>query len=75
MPTLMGVPVQLPQIGTAYAGTAGGVVATIQIGGAVSVPSYILVPIAGENFNFLFGLGGICLLISSFLMIFLKRIK
>lgn len=75
VPTLMGVPVQLPQIGTAYAGTAGGVVATIQIGGAVLVPSYILVPIAGENFNFLFGLGGICLLISSFLMIFLKRIK
>ena len=60
-PLLMSMPVQDPRIGTRYGGTAGGFVATIQLGGSVIIPSYILAPIATRadgscNFALYFGL-------------------
>jgi NNP family nitrate/nitrite transporter-like MFS transporter len=48
-PLLMSIPVKLKEIGTKYAGTAGGVAGTIQLAGSVVVPTYILKPIAGDN--------------------------
>lgn len=51
--------VLLPEIGPVYAGTAGGVGATLQLFGAVVIPSYILVPILGANYPVLYGVSGI----------------
>lgn len=53
-PLLMSIPVKLKEIGTKYAGTAGGVVGTIQLAGSVIVPTYVLKPIAGDNNTVLF---------------------
>lgn len=75
IPNLMGLPVQLPQIGPLYAGTAGGVVGTIQIFGAILIPSHVIAPIAGGNFHTLFFLGGVCMLFTCLLTIMIKNIK
>jgi NNP family nitrate/nitrite transporter-like MFS transporter len=58
--------VLLPEIGPVYAGTAGGVGATLQLFGAVVIPSYILAPILGTNYSMLYGIAGIlCLVIAA----------
>jgi NNP family nitrate/nitrite transporter-like MFS transporter len=62
-PLIMSIPIQLPEIGPTYAGTAGGVVATIQLVGSVVIPTYIITPISGSNYSLLFGLCGIVLLL------------
>lgn len=57
--------VLLPEIGPVYAGTAGGVGATLQLLGAVAIPSYILAPILGTNYSALYGIAGIlCLVVA-----------
>ena len=60
-PLLMSMPVQDRRIGTRYGGTAGGFVATVQLGGSVVIPSYIIAPIATRadgscNYALYFGL-------------------
>ena len=57
--------VLLPEIGPMYAGTAGGVCSTMQLFGAVVIPSYILTPILGTNYPVFYGIAGIlCLMIA-----------
>lgn len=72
IPTLMALPVQFREIGPVYAGTAGGIVGTVQLLGAVLVPSYIIAPIAGSNFALLFLLGGACMALASAVTLFLR---
>jgi NNP family nitrate/nitrite transporter-like MFS transporter len=62
MPILMSMPIQLPEIGPAYAGTAGGFTATLQLIGAVVIPSYIAGPIAGTNLKLFFAVAGVCMI-------------
>lgn len=45
-PMIISMPVQDPKIGTKYGGTAGGFVATVQLGASVVIPSYIIAPIS-----------------------------
>ncbi len=73
MPLLIGVPVRLPHIGSAYAGTAGGLLATMQLLGAVVLPSRVISPIAGMDMALLFLLGGGCMLITSTMVLFLPE--
>jgi len=54
VPLLYSLPISLPEIGPAYAGTAGGLSATVQILGATIVPTSILTPMFGSNFGALF---------------------
>jgi len=75
IPTLMGLPVQFAEVGPTYAGTAGGVIGTIQILGAVLVPSYVLTPIANGNFVTLFILAGVCMVCASICSAAIKGIK
>lgn len=75
IPLLSSLPVQLEGIGPRYAGTAGGFIATIQLLGAVLVPSYVLIPIAGDNFGMLFILGGVCMIICGVVALFLPKGK
>lgn len=74
MPLLMSIPIQLPEIGPEYAGTAGGFTATLQLLGAVIVPTYIITPIANSNMNLFFLLAGLCMVIVGALVLFLPEL-
>jgi NNP family nitrate/nitrite transporter-like MFS transporter len=63
MPILMSIPIQLPEIGPLYAGTAGGVTGTLQLIGAVVIPTYVVGPIAGTNMDMFFIVGGACMIL------------
>lgn len=63
MPIFLSAPVLLEGLGTKYAGSAAGVISTLQLLGAVLIPTYILTPIAGENYSLLFMLASICMVI------------
>lgn len=65
MTVLVSAVVLLPEIGPVYAGTAGGVGATLQLFGAVVIPSYILMPILGENWPVFYGIGGILCIVAA----------
>ncbi|MBR0405820.1 MAG: MFS transporter [Eggerthellaceae bacterium] len=65
MTVLVSAVVLLPEIGPVYAGTAGGVGATLQLFGAVVIPSYILMPIVGENWPVFYGIGGILCIVAA----------
>ncbi|MBQ8830511.1 MAG: MFS transporter [Oscillospiraceae bacterium] len=71
MPIVYALPISLPEIGPVYAGTAGGLSATIQMIGATIIPSYILAPIFKNNFKGLFiaaGCFALCSVISANLL-------
>ena len=66
MPALLSFVVQLPEIGQKYAGSAGGVAASMQLAGAVIVPTYILTPLFGGNFiAFYAAAGALCLVMAA----------
>lgn len=69
-PILMSMPVQVPEIGTKYAGTAGGLVATIQLFGIVVLTSYVITPISAGNYDLMFLLLGLLAVIFVFIAIF-----
>lgn len=74
LPILMALPVSLKGIGVSLAGTAGGLIATIQLLGAIILPGNVLIPIAGEgNYSGLFFLAGICMLICGGLSMLLPQ--
>jgi len=60
VPLIMSLPMLLPEIGPVYAGSAGGVISTLQMAGAFVISSYIILPLAGKNMDHVFmyiGLG------------------
>jgi NNP family nitrate/nitrite transporter-like MFS transporter len=59
LPIFMALPIRIKEVGSKYAGTAGGIISTLQLLGAVVIPTYILVPIAGDNYTRLFIYAGI----------------
>lgn len=63
IPIFMSAPILLEGIGTKYAGSAAGVISTLQLLGAVLIPTYILTPIAGANLGLLFTLASVCMVI------------
>ena len=50
-PTFIQFPSVLPEIDTANAGAAGGLMTTIQMVGAVVFPTFVITPIAGTDYN------------------------
>jgi cyanate permease len=60
LPLLLSFPMLLPEIGPVYAGSAGGILSTLQVLGAVVVPTFIITPLAGLNSTVLFGLAAVC---------------
>lgn len=75
IPSLMALPVQFSDIGPVYARTAGGVIGTIQVLGAVLVPSYVIAPIAGDSYLLLYLLGGLCMVTAGILAALIKDIS
>ena len=73
MPLLMSIPVRLKEIGPSYAGTAGGIVSTLQLLGAVTLPTYVIAPLAGGNFTTLFALSGVFVAFGVVIALFLPR--
>jgi NNP family nitrate/nitrite transporter-like MFS transporter len=74
IPILMSIPICLPDIGAKYAGTAGGFVCTIQLFGAVVLPTYVITPLA-SNMLMMFALAGISVAFVCVLCIFLPTRK
>lgn len=66
MPIFFSAPVLLDGIGIKYAGSATGVISTLQLLGAVLIPTYILTPIAGDDYGMLFTLAAVCMVIMFF---------
>lgn len=71
-PLVMSMPVQDKNIGTRLGGTAGGLLATLQLGGSVIIPTYIIAPIATTaegkaNYNLMFTLFGVMILLYLFM--------
>ena len=62
---MMSLPVMFPEIGPKYAGTAGGLAVTLELLGAVIIPTYIIVPLGGGNVSNYFYLGCGCMVIAS----------
>ena len=60
-PMIMSIPVRDEKIGTRYGGTAGGFVATIQLGLSVITPTYIVAPAVGDNYSLMFIIFGLLL--------------
>lgn len=57
VPMLMSYPAMLPEVGPLYAGSAGGIISTMQMAGAFILPSFVITPISGGDFNIMFMLG------------------
>ena len=72
IPSLLSLPIMLPEIGPKYAGTAGGVIGTIELLGAVVIPTYIIAPLAKSN-EWLFLLAGLCSAFVCICSIFLPK--
>ena len=75
MPILVSIPVRLPEVGSLYAGTAGGLITTLQMIGAVMLPRYVVAKIAGDNLNLFFVVGGGLMIIGFIFTMFLPRLE
>lgn len=62
---MMSLPVMFKEIGPKYAGTAGGLAVTLELLGAVIIPTYIIVPMGQGDVFMYFCLGAVCIGISS----------
>jgi NNP family nitrate/nitrite transporter-like MFS transporter len=78
MPFFFSMPVQFAEIGPKYAGTGTGLISTIELLGAILLPTYILTPICsgveGINFNLYFILIGVVFAILFFIFLLLPEL-
>lgn len=76
MPIYFSAPVYLKGVSESNISGASGLITTLQLVGAVIIPTYILAPITGEDFNLMFILAGLIMLVIPILSIFInKKIK
>lgn len=64
---MMSLPVMFEEIGPKYAGTAGGLAVTLELLGAVIIPTYIIVPLGSGSITAYFYLGAASIVIASLL--------
>jgi len=64
-----------PEIGTRYAGTAGGFIATLMLLGNIVLPTYIIMPLSGGDYKIFFILEGVCMLIFVILAPFIPFVQ
>ena len=62
--TMLTIPVLLKEIGPRNAGTAGGLIITMQLLGGVVVPTYIIVPLGAGDYNRYFLIASIFMFLS-----------
>jgi cyanate permease len=73
-PTILSLPMLLPEVGPVYAGSAGGIIATLQVLGAVLVPTFIITRLAGSNVTVLYGLAAVCFALIIIPVLFLPEV-
>jgi cyanate permease len=73
-PTILSLPMLLPEIGPVYAGSAGGIIATLQVLGAVLVPTFVITPLAGASVTVLYGLAALCFTLVIIPVLFLPEL-
>jgi Nitrate/nitrite transporter len=73
-PLLMAFPALLPDVGPMYAGSAGGIISTMQMLGAFFIPSMIIAPLAGSSFKIIFSLACLCCALIGLVTIFLPEL-
>lgn len=73
LPIFMSMPIQLREIGPELAGTAGGITSTLELLGAVIIPTYIITPISGTNYRMFFILTGLCMIVMTAASFFLPK--
>jgi NNP family nitrate/nitrite transporter-like MFS transporter len=73
VPVFMSFPMLLQDIGPKYSGGAGGLIATIQLTGGVSIP-YIISSFANDNYQLLFTSAAGCLAAMSLLSLSLPEV-
>ncbi|MCF0120579.1 MAG: MFS transporter [Oscillospiraceae bacterium] len=73
LPQLIGINIRLPGVGPKYSGTAGGVIATLQLLGGVLLPSYVAAPIANGNYHVYFPIIGGAMIICAIAMYLLPK--
>jgi NNP family nitrate/nitrite transporter-like MFS transporter len=74
LPLMLSLPMLLPEIGPEYAGSAGGIISTLQVLGAVLLPTFIITPLAGVHAAVLFGLAAICFALISIPVLFMPEL-
>ncbi|MGI6069187.1 MAG: CynX/NimT family MFS transporter [Blautia sp.] len=75
VPTFMSFPMLLPEIGPVYAGSAGGIITTLELLGAVIIPTYVITPLAGDNFQLYFILAAVSIAVMTIFAIFLPELN
>jgi len=73
-PLFASLPMLLPEIGPVYAGSAGGIIATVQVLGAVVLPTFVITPLAGSNTTMLFGLAALSMALMIVPVLFLPEL-
>ncbi len=73
LPQLVAINIKIPGIGSTYAGTAGGFVATLQLLGGVVMPTHIAAAIAGESLYVYFIVSGAFMLVCAVAMALLPK--
>lgn len=74
VPIIMSLPMSLPDIGPAYAGSAGGILSTWQMAGSFFLSSYVITPLAGDSMDVLFLIISIGYLVYGAVMFFLPEL-
>jgi cyanate permease len=74
LPLVLSLPMLLPEIGPTYAGSAGGIITTLQVLGGIVVPTYVITRLAGSNTTILFGLAGVCCALIALPVLFLPEL-
>jgi len=74
MPMLSSLPMLLPEIGPVYAGSAGGIITTLQVIGAVVAPTFIITPLADSSSKWLFVLAAVCFVLIIVPVLFLPEL-
>jgi NNP family nitrate/nitrite transporter-like MFS transporter len=67
----MSLPILLPKIGPAFAGSAGVVIGSFQMAGAFVISSYVIIPLAGASLGRVFlyiGLGYLAFALAAVLL-------
>jgi MFS family permease len=73
-PTILSMPMLLPEIGPVYAGSAGGIIGTLQVLGAVLLPTFVITPLAGANVTVLYGLAAASFALTIVPVLFLPEV-
>ena len=70
---MMSLPVLFKEVGPKYAGTGGGLMVTLELIGAVLIPTYVVVPLGGDNVLNYFYLGAVCIAASAILCFIMAK--